>query len=45
MSLDNIDLEIEPGFCAHCGTILPYLGSTGPVTCFICKSVYGPDGK
>lgn len=35
----------EAGFCTNCGTILPILGDTGPVKCYMCKSEFGPEGR
>lgn len=37
--------EREPGFCPHCGTILPLIKEAGGVTCYLCKNSYGPEGK
>lgn len=33
-----------PGFCPNCGSILPLLSISGPVTCYTCQLDYPPEG-
>ncbi|XP_075211313.1 RNA polymerase I subunit RpI12 isoform X2 [Lycorma delicatula] len=33
----------EPGFCQHCGSILPLLPERGGVKCLLCKAEFGPE--
>lgn len=41
----DIQIEVTPGFCPSCGSILPQLKMTGNLSCFVCEKTYPPSGK
>ncbi|XP_055322226.1 DNA-directed RNA polymerase I subunit RPA12 [Sitodiplosis mosellana] len=36
-------IRITPGFCPNCGSILPYLRTTGNVKCYTCLHDWPPE--
>jgi hypothetical protein len=38
-------INVTPGFCPNCGTILPPLKAQGGVTCFLCSKEFEAAGE
>lgn len=38
-------VEVTPGFCPNCGSILPPLKLSGGVTCFLCEKEFDATGE
>jgi len=38
-------VNVTPGFCPNCGSILPPLKSQGGVACFLCSKDFDPSGE
>lgn len=38
-------VNITPGFCPNCGSILPQLKLSGSVICYQCEKNYNPSGN